>query len=354
MALEPVREVLSSFIQAPPLPRETLADVQTVVGKSEMLAVRVTLGTTSSVATLVQTKSPSDAPEVSAALGRLIQHVTSSMIADARRQAATAKGQIPPAAVEYLQRLAPEINKNTAFKVNGNRLVLTLDGTQLVAGQLGVGVGLLVPSIQAARAAARRMQSQNNLKQMVLGILNFESAYKKLPMDKDYQLDQKSGYKMVPNLSWRVHILPYLEQNALYREFHLDEPWDSPHNIKLLERMPEVYRHPQSDAKPGYTVYQQPTGEEVIQKSRRMSLSAVTDGTSNTICIMETKDEAAVPWTKPGDVNPLDDFNVLRNDQGSFSVAFLDGSVQFFSVNIDRQLLKALFTTSGGEDATLR
>lgn len=356
MALEPVREVLSSFIQSPPLPDNLVADVQTVVTKADMLAMRVNLGPTSSSAMLVQTKSPSDASEVSAAMVRLIQQGTSAMIASVQQQAATAEGRVPPAAVAYLQRLAPEVEKNTTFKVNGNRLLLTLDGNQLVAGQVGVGVGLLLPAIQSARIAARRMQSQNNLKQMVLGILNFESTFKRLPMDKNLALDQKSNYKMQPNLSWRVQILPFIEQNALYQEFHLDEPWDSPHNIKLVERMPEIYRHPQSAAKPGHTVYQQPTGKDVIQKSdyQRMSLGAITDGISNTICIVETKDEVAVPWTKPGDVNPLDDFDVLRNDQGVFGVAFVDGFVLNVSVTIDRELFKAMLTTSGGEATTLR
>ncbi len=261
IAMEPVREVIASFVQSPPLPAPIVKDVETVVGKADMIAMRYNLGSTTSLATLIQTKSPSDAPEVSAALSRLVKIGMQNLVATVQQQAAAEEGRLPKAAVSYVQRLAPEIEKNSTFKVTGNRLLLSLDGTQLAAGQVGIGVGLLLPAVQAARAAARRMQSQNNLRQIGLALHNFESTFKRLPADKDFLLNSKSGGKMEPNLSWRVHILPYIEQNALYQEFHLDEAWDSPHNIKLLERMPDVFRHPYANTKPGYTVYQQPTGQ---------------------------------------------------------------------------------------------
>lgn len=350
VALEPIREVMASTLQSPPIPAPLLKDMETIVSKSDMLAIRVNLGNTTTMATLIQTKSPTDAPEVSAALSRLVKVGTGAMVASVQQQAASAEGRVPPAAVAYLQRLAPEIEKNAVFKVTGNRLLLTLDGTQMVAGQVGIGVGLLLPAVQAARDAARRMQSQNNIKQMLLGILNYEATFKKFPMDKDMGLDMKSQYKMEPNLSWRVHILPFLEQGALYKEFHLDEAWDSPHNKKLLERMPDVYRHPQSNARPGYTVYQQPTGKGLFQTPGvRSGFNMLTDGSSNTACIVETTDEVSVPWTKPGDVNPLEDLTVFRNEKGQFNVGFADGSVQSFSVTTPDVILKAILTRDGGE-----
>ena len=52
-----------------------------------------------------------------------------------------------------------------------------------------------------------------------------------------------------PLLSWRVAILPFLEQQPLYEQFHLDEPWDSPHNKTLIEQMPQVYAIPGSPTK---------------------------------------------------------------------------------------------------------
>ncbi len=74
-----------------------------------------------------------------------------------------------------------------------------------------------------------RSQS-NQLRQLAIAALNYESSYQKFPAQANYSDDGK------PLLSWRVHLLPFMEQDSLYRQFKLDEPWDSPHNIKLLDR----------------------------------------------------------------------------------------------------------------------
>ncbi len=350
VAVEPVREVANSFLQSPPIPPPLLADVQTLVNKSDMLAMRINFGVQSTMATMIQTKAPADATAVSAAMSRLVKIGVQGMMAQAQQQSASAEGRLPKAVVSYMQRLAPEIEKSTTFKANGNRATLILEGPQLLAAQMGVAVGLLLPAVQSARNAARLAQSANNMKQLVLSILNHEAATKRLPGDKDRVLDMKSQYKMEPNLSWRVHILPYLEQQQLYSEFHLDEPWDSPHNIKLLDRMPPFFRHPSSSAKPGYTVYQQPTGEGLAQDPKSLrKIADFTDGTANTICIVETTDQAAVPWTKPGDVNPLTNPEVLRIEAGAFHVVMVNGAFRAISANIDPDMLKAMFTISGGE-----
>src|SRR5690606_9142573 len=92
-----------------------------------------------------------------------------------------------------------------------------------------------------------------------------------------------------PMLSWRVAVLPFLEQAELYEKFHLDEPWDSEHNLKLLEEMPDVYRHPNRATKPGHTVYQAVVSDESLLRATEPSrLRDVTDGTSNTILAVET------------------------------------------------------------------
>ncbi|WP_261037712.1 DUF1559 domain-containing protein, partial [Streptococcus mitis] len=88
---------------------------------------------------------------------------------------------------------------------------------------------------------AEKMISSNNLKQVGLGIYNFDSAQGALPARVHYTRDLK------PGLSWRVHILPYLEQDALFNQFKLDEPWDSPNNKPLIAKMPKFYAKPGSD-----------------------------------------------------------------------------------------------------------
>jgi hypothetical protein len=113
-------------------------------------------------------------------------------------------------------------------------LLLGLGG--LVATGLLLGEWLNPP--EGVRGAADRTTSANNLKQIGLAMQNYESNYGRPPPTVAYSLDGK------PLVSWRVLLLPYVEEEALYQEFHLAEPWDSPHNLGLLERMPRIYRSP--------------------------------------------------------------------------------------------------------------
>ena len=122
---------------------------------------------------------------------------------------------------------------------------------------IGILVALLLPAVQAAREAARRTQAMNNLKQQVLAMHNYHDAKKSFPAHAICDANGK------PLLSWRVQILPYLEQQALYNEFHLDEPWDSDHNKPLIARMPVVYDDPSYNIAPGKTAYLAVVGERV-------------------------------------------------------------------------------------------
>src|SRR5262249_19066762 len=108
-----------------------------------------------------------------------------------------------------------------------------------------------------------------------------------------------------PGLSWRVALLPYLEQEDLYKQFNLDEPWDSPNNLRLLDRMPDVYRPPGQDKRFNLTHFQVFVGPRTpFERNVRIKLTdqanGFPDGTSNTILVTVAKDP--VPWTKPDDL----------------------------------------------------
>jgi hypothetical protein len=152
-------------------------------------------------------------------------------------------------------------------------------------------------------------------------------------------------------LSWRVAILPYLGQAELYKQFRLNESWDSPHNLKLLKKMPKVYAAPGVRTKSPYsTFYQVFVGNHAgFEKHRPLRIFEFTDGTSNTILIVEAG--CAVPWTKPADLpfaadEPLPELGGLFSDV--FHAAFADGSVHTLSKTCDPEMLRKAIMRDDG------
>ncbi|MBX6315577.1 MAG: DUF1559 domain-containing protein [Isosphaeraceae bacterium] len=219
-------------------------------------------------------------------------------------------------------------------------------GTVLIGA--GVLIALLSPAIQAAREAARRAQCVNNLKQIGLALHNFASAQGHFPPP---DITDKDGN---PLLSWRVAILPYFGQEALYQQFHLDEPWNSPHNLTLLSQMPTTYLCPSEP--PGdrtMTTYQVLVGSQTMfpREGPGVSPQDVPDGTANTLMVIEGP--AAVPWTKPQDLiygeGMVPAFGG-KHPPGGFNALFADGSVRFLKRSMRNATLKAMITRNGGEN----
>ncbi|QEG25096.1 DUF1559 family PulG-like putative transporter [Mariniblastus fucicola] len=208
----------------------------------------------------------------------------------------------------------------------------------------------IATAIEPVRRSARIAQTTNNVRQILLAMLNFESAYKHLPARAITDKDGK------PLLSWRVQILPFLEQNNLYKQFKLDEPWDSPHNIKLLETMPITYasQFPEDDElqAAGKTRIVLPVGEGcAFDLAEGKTFRQIKDGSSNTIAVLLSTPEAAVPWTKPADweidmANPT--ATIIQGDSPRI-FGVLDGSVHEFSESITDEVFKAMLTFEGGE-----
>jgi len=220
-------------------------------------------------------------------------------------------------------------------------------------------VGLLLPAIQSARDAARRSVSMNNIKMLELAMLMNADARGFLPAAI---VDQDGA----PLLSWRVAILPFLDEAALYEEFHLDEPWDSPHNIKLLNRMPDVFERAGERLPAGATCYLAAAGPGMILGDPKMpdsrgqrspwftgrALRDVADGTSKTVLLLEVPVEAAVPWTKPVDWtdDPAASLSFLATARrGLFLAGFADGSVGVIGSKAAPDAVRAAFTRAGGD-----
>ena len=259
--------------------------------------------------------------------------------------------KLPPADA-FLRHLQPAVialqRTEDGVEITGRQ---TMPGGNITASAPMLAA-MLLPGVQSARTSARRMVSMSNLKQLALSLHVYSDAHSVFPAS--YNADGNGK----PLLSWRVHVLPYLEQKDLYEQFHLDEPWDSEHNKKLIMKMPELFRSASSNAKPGMTNYLGVAGKDGIfvnpkpGKAGGATMKQVADGLSNTIMLVEVNDDAAVIWTKPGDFTPDKD-NPIKGLLGirpsGFLAGFGDGSVQLIANTVDVDVVKAMFTKSGGE-----
>ena len=188
----------------------------------------------------------------------------------------------------------------------------------------------------------------NSMKNLALAMHNFHGAMGALPAQS---LVDQQGKRL---LSWRVMVLPYLEQSALYQEFHLDEPWDSEHNRTLIDKMPAVFRSAGGKAKPGTTRFVAPlTNRSTMGRvGPSVKIQDITDGTSNTIWLVQADEPHAVIWTKPDDLvidekDPIG--SVIGPETKRFPVGLADGSVRILSRDTDPSTLMSLFSIDGGE-----
>ena len=218
--------------------------------------------------------------------------------------------------------------------------------TALVAA-LVLGV-FAAPSVRAEDAgeAKARVEASRSLRMIALAMYqydtqnnHFPSAYIRSPQGK-------------PLLSWRVEILPLLGEQALYNAFHLDEPWDSPHNKPLLARMPKVYA-PRLPAKaPHATDYQVFVGSgSVFELESDVGLQSIGDKPAVTILAVQAG--VPVPWTKPEDIPFAADERLPKLNgplKGGFLAVMADGSVQFISENAKAGTVEAAVMRNDGRD----
>src|SRR5262249_27701294 len=163
----------------------------------------------------------------------------------------------------------------------------------------GLLVGFLVPTVGKFRGVTSTTQSQSNLKQIALAIHNYHDVNGHFPRD----ITDKNGK---PILSWRVAILPFIEQQPLYNRFKLDQPWEGPNNKEAPKAVIKTYlspSEPKTTSPDGYglTSYKGVAGPGTIfdRKAGKLRLIDITDGTANTVMLIEAGDP--IPWAKPGD-----------------------------------------------------
>lgn len=219
-------------------------------------------------------------------------------------------------------------------------IVLAVVGGLILVCGIG-GLIFLLPAISKVREAAARANEMNNLKQLSVGAHNHASSTNKLP-----PADQ--------NLAWRVHILPYIEQDSVYRQFDLKSGWDQGKNRSLADTSIKTFLSPLDDPPGTQTHYRVFTGEgsafdPVLMK--RGFPNYIVDGTSNTLLFIDTAE--TVPWPAPKEVllqqgGQFPEFGHPKRTQ--ILVALCDGSVRSLDKKTaDSAKIRAMATAAGGE-----
>ena len=223
----------------------------------------------------------------------------------------------------------------------------------------GAGVGfmmiiailfaMLIPATNSARDAARRMHCNSNIKRIVIALHAYHDMYQSFP--PAYTVDSEGN----PLHSWRVLILPYIEEQPLYDCIRLDEPWDSEYNSQFHSTISKVYtcpNRPSSEWNKGLTPYQFVVGPDCISDGPNcVKLKDITNGTANTIVLLESC--KPVCWMEPKDIAYNDlDYGVAQDitnpgnsviggyHAGGVNAGMADGSVSFISSSVSASFLK--------------
>jgi len=218
----------------------------------------------------------------------------------------------------------------------------------------GLPIALLLPAFQSAGEAARRSQCSNNLKQIGLAMHNYHDVYNCFPAAV---LTNEEGQ---PMRSWRVAILPFIEQQPLFDQYNFSEPWDGPSNQAFHGTSIVTYRCP-SDAgsAPTETSYVMIVGKGTLggEPNEKVSFAEVKDGLSNTILAIEVGG-SGIHWMEPRDMTVEEAVTFITNPAaspfrqphpGGVNVLMGDGSVTFLSNSTDPQTLRWLLTRDDGQ-----
>lgn len=290
---------------------------------------------------------------------KLVHRTIQSVIPLGQNMLAGQKSQLPKmpegmrgqlsAMIAFMEKLLDGVKVETTTTDDDGAVVTLQVETDLAA--VPMMVSLTVSALQSARSAARRTQSMNNMKQLGLAMHNYHNVHKEFPAAVMTAEDGKTKY------SWRVALLPYLDQENLYDAYNFEESWDSPDNKKILAAMPNTYRHPSEDAGVTNSSYYALIGKDTAwgEGDRAIKIRDLVDGTSNTALFFDAK--RPIPWTKPEDIKYSADEDVPAlggYEAFGFIGALADGSVRYFMRDIDKQTLRAIITRNGNDFIDLR
>ena len=236
--------------------------------------------------------------------------------------------------------LAPGLEKK--------RKRLSLLDIVVLIGIVAVLVALLYPSTRSAPSGGRRTQCRNNLKMIALALHFYHDVYAAFP--PAYTVDE-NGQRLH---SWRTLILPWMEQDELYKKIDLSKPWDHPTNAEAFKTTPQTFRCPSSELPQGFTTYLAVVGENAcFHPTKPRAISEITDGTSNTLMVIEVPLKQAVHWMSPHDADEQMVLNISPTKKlahiGGVQAALADGSVRFLSETLAPETRRAVISINGKE-----
>ena len=361
---EPIRAMARLGVtMAPDIPNEVRGILQFAVNKVQWASAAVSLSEITGSESLqsddvlltIKVPNQSDAEMLRGMLEQLIDFGVNT--ARAQMEQNGDQVQVPPLAFQFarglLRTMLPDVEDDAlVFRAK--------DGSLILAPAIGVSTALLLPAVQAAREAARRMQCTNNLKQIVLALHTYHDANGAFP--PLYTVDASGK----PLHSWRVLILPFIEQQALYKQIRLDEPWDSEYNKQFHDTVIPTYACLRNELRgQGKNCnYSGIAGEGFVPATKEnvwagIDIGRILDGTSNTLAVVEVREPFC--WMDPTADITLDelakgintpDGRVGSNHTGGINVGMFDGSVRFFRTTTDPTrlpILRAMGTCAGGE-----
>lgn len=232
---------------------------------------------------------------------------------------------------------------------------------------LGLLLALLLPASWSARESARRIQCMNRMHQVAIALLAYATTHPGFP------LAASPGENGAGPMSWRIPILPMLEQKSLYDAYRRDEAWDGVHNSAVSQYPLDTYSCP-SDPPVSVTQtmanYLAIVGPQTVwPPDHEYPLDDIKDGASKTILLIEVAGRNT-PWAKPEDLSFDEAVRLLTSpsagstvhvnyrttgffyksdERPGLHVAFADGTVRFLALPLSKQLASALLTVDGGE-----
>ena len=174
-------------------------------------------------------------------------------------------------------------------------------------------VALLLPALRigGGRSLARQAACMNNLRQITIALNAYASEHHALP--PAYTVDANGR----PLHSWRTLILPYLQQDALYRTIDLSKPWNDPVNAKAFNTALQVYHCPDLDAWPSNkTAYRASVGPHAfLHPTEPRPRASMSQDKASAIAVIEVARQDAIPWMAPEDADEAMILSIGPNSQ---------------------------------------